>query len=103
MPIKHQDLTGRSAIHPFAFIQNTDPSLVADNAVTAKKAWIDNTNPASPILKVRDDTNTSWITVIAGVAPPTSLLLGFVGIDVVTDVLPFANLSHNFIALVTVP
>lgn len=60
----HHELDGALAVHPFAFVQSTDPALDADNHVTAHKAWIDTGNGNT--LKVRNDTNTAWLTVISG-------------------------------------
>lgn len=61
---KHQDLTGRGAVHPFAFVQGTDPSLDPDNAVDANKAWIDTSSGAT--LKIRNAANNAWLEVLAG-------------------------------------
>lgn len=60
--MRHHDLTGRGAIHPFAFIGATDPSLDADNEVAPGKAWID-TSGDDPVLKVRNATDDGWDTV----------------------------------------
>lgn len=60
----HQELTGRAAIHPFAFVQSTDPALDATNEVAANKAWIDTS--IGNALKIRNAANTSWITLLAG-------------------------------------
>lgn len=60
--MRHHDLTGRGAIHPFAFIGSTDPSLDSDNEVDVGKAWID-TSGANPILKYRNATDDGWDVV----------------------------------------
>lgn len=62
--MKHHQLTGHSAIHPFAFVQDTDPALDPDNHVTAYKAWIDTSSGNA--LKIRNATNTAWDTIFAG-------------------------------------
>lgn len=61
---KHQELTGRSAVHPFAFVQATDPALDANNDVGPYKAWIDTSTGNT--LKIRNAANTDWLTVFAG-------------------------------------
>lgn len=61
---KHHELTGGHAIHPFAYVQDTDPSLDADNYVAAKKAWVDTSS--GNVLKIRNDSNTGWIIIVAG-------------------------------------
>jgi len=63
---KHFELTEPNAIHPAAFVGNTDPALVAANDVLADKLWIDTTLPAPYILKKRDATNTFWEVVGGG-------------------------------------
>lgn len=60
----HHELDGPNAVHPFAFVQSTDPAANPDNHVTARKAWIDTGNGNA--LKVRNDANTAWFTVITG-------------------------------------
>jgi hypothetical protein len=65
--MRHHDLTGRGAIHPFAFIGATDPALDADNEVTIGKAWIDTS--AGFVLKVRNAGNDGW-DVISPVGVP---------------------------------
>ena len=60
----HHQLTGKFAVHQFAFVQNTDPALDPDNEVLAYKAWIDTSSGNA--LKVRNAANTAWNTVIAG-------------------------------------
>lgn len=64
----HRDLTGASAIHPAFFVGATDPSLDADNHVTADKGWLDTTVPTAPTLKVRNTANDAWISVLGPVA-----------------------------------
>lgn len=63
---RHRDLTGPAAIHPVAFVQGTDPALVAGNGVLPGKAWIDTANNYA--WKIRNDANSGWITVL-GPAP----------------------------------
>lgn len=61
---KHHEITGALAIHPFAFVSATDPSLDPDNEVTAGKAWIDTSGgPGSWALKVRNLANDGWETL----------------------------------------
>ena len=60
----HHDLTGKYAVHPFAFVQATDPALDAANQVTAHKAWIDTS--VGNALKIRNASNTAWTTVLSG-------------------------------------
>jgi len=60
--MRHRDLTGRAAIHPAAFFQDTDPSLDADNHVGPGKWWVD--TGSGNALKVRNNANSSWITVL---------------------------------------
>lgn len=66
MGVRHQDMTGRGAIHPFAFVGATDPALDADNAVGPYKGWLDTTNPSVPVLRVRNGTNDAWLTIGSG-------------------------------------
>lgn len=73
---KHHELTSPNAIHPAAFVGTTDPSLDPNNFVTANKLWID-TTAGIYTWKIRNVTNTAWITVTGGgtssvaqVAPP---------------------------------
>jgi len=67
---KHQDLSGRSAVHPFAFVQSTDPSLDAENDVGPYKAWIDTSTGNT--LKIRNAANTDWLIVFAGASQADS-------------------------------
>ena|SRR5882672_12401572 len=60
----HRDLSGINALHAFAFVQGTDPASDPDNHVAARKAWVDTAN--SNALKIRNDANTGWLTVIGG-------------------------------------
>lgn len=62
--MNHNELTGKFAVHPFAFVGATDPAADATNGVTANKAWIDTS--VAPTLKVRNATNTAWQAVIGG-------------------------------------
>lgn len=68
--MRHNDLTGYVAIHPFAFIGATDPASDPDNEVDTGKAWIDTTSGF--VLKVRNATNDDWdvIASSAAVVPP---------------------------------
>lgn len=60
----HHELVPPFSIHPIAFVGGTDPSLDADNFVTARKWWLDTGDGNA--LKVRNDTNDGWLTVISG-------------------------------------
>lgn len=64
--MRHSDLTGYVAIHPFAFIGATDPASDPDNEVSAGKAWID--TALGFVLKVRNATNDDWVAVTVLVA-----------------------------------
>lgn len=63
----HRDLTGPAAIHPAFLVSDTDPALDAANHVTARKGWVDTSE--TPTLKIRNDANTAWITVLG---PPVT-------------------------------
>lgn len=60
----HHDLVGKYAVHPFAFVGDDDPADDPENEVTAYKAWIDTS--VGNALKIRNATNTAWLTVLAG-------------------------------------
>lgn len=60
----HHEIEGPLAIHPFAFVQSTDPALDADNHVAAGKAWID--TGSANTLKIRNEANSAWIIVVGG-------------------------------------
>lgn len=60
----HHQLTGRFAVHPFAFVQTTDPALDIANQVGPGKAWID--TASGNALKVRNPANTAWLNVLSG-------------------------------------
>lgn len=62
---KHHELTAPNAIHPAAFVGIIDPSLDPNNFVTANKLWID-TTAGIYTWKVRNVTNTAWITINGG-------------------------------------
>lgn len=62
--MNHNQLTGKFAVHPFAFVGATDPAADAANGVTANKAWIDTSG--TPTLKIRNSGNTAWLTIIGG-------------------------------------
>lgn len=95
MGIKHQDLTGRGAVHPFAFVQDTDPTLNPDNHVTAFKAWIDTSS--SNALKIRNAGNTAWLTAIAGAAQASVSFVARSYIQKIAEELPQSDLlSSNF-------
>lgn len=58
----HSNITGVNAIHPFAYVQSTDPALVPANNVTAYKAWLDtSTTPAT--FRYRNAANTAWLQI----------------------------------------
>lgn len=61
--MKHYEITGPSAVHPFCFGGSTDPSLDADNEVAPGKAWLDDTDPDAPVLKVRNEADDGWISL----------------------------------------
>jgi hypothetical protein len=61
---EHHLLAGKFAVHPAAFFQNTDPALDAANFVGPGKWWVDSGNGNA--LKVRNDANDAWVTVVAG-------------------------------------
>jgi|SRR6185436_12883664 len=61
---EHHALIDKFAVHPAAFMQNTDPALEPAKLVAKRKWWIDTGNGNA--LKVRNETNTDWITVLAG-------------------------------------
>lgn len=48
----------------FTALQNVFASSVAPTSPVAYQLWWDTTTAASPILKARDSTNSSWITII---------------------------------------
>jgi len=79
----HQDLTGRGAVHPFAFVQSTDPSLDPTNSVAPNKAWVD-ISAAPIVLRIRNSTNTAWTALLG--APVAG-----------TAILPFTELDGPFI------
>lgn len=60
----HRKLTGAAAIHPAAFVQDTDPAVSDPTAFAGSegpgKVWIDITDPAAPLYKVRNATNDDW-------------------------------------------
>lgn len=58
--MSHKTTTGAEAIHPVAFVSDTDPSLDSDNHVTARKQWFDTTVNR---MKVRNEDNDDWIFV----------------------------------------
>lgn len=62
MSVKHHELTAPLAIHPFAFVQSSDPALDPLNEVTDGKAWIDTS--AGNALKIR--VGGAWTTAIGG-------------------------------------
>lgn len=62
----HQDLVAPYSVHPFAFVQSTDPSLDPTNGVAANKAWVD-TSVSPTLLKIRNGTNSGWNTILGGV------------------------------------
>lgn len=62
--MRHNDLTGYVAIHPFAFIGATDPASDPDNEVSAGKAWIDTSTGF--VLKVRNATDDGWDEIAGG-------------------------------------
>lgn len=62
--MKHHEITGKDAVHPFAFVQSSDPVADPENEVAPGKAWFDlDTNR----LKIRNDTDDGWIFVGAAV------------------------------------
>lgn len=69
----HKDITGTDAIHPAAFIQGTDPG-----ALGANKTWYDTTAGQPYVMKVRDATDTAWLTLgtSAGIAATYTLTTG---------------------------
>lgn len=62
MATYHRDDVAPSAIHPAAFIGDTDPSLDADNHVAANKLWIDTTG-STVVVKARNVANDGWDVV----------------------------------------
>lgn len=61
---KHQELTGPAAVHLFAFIGATDPSLDPENDVQYGKGWIDTSGGTGNwVLKIRNAANTAWETL----------------------------------------
>lgn len=62
--MRHSDLTGYVAVHPFAFIGATDPALDADNEVATGKAWVDTSSGF--VLKVRNSDNDGWDEIAGG-------------------------------------
>lgn len=63
--MQHHELTGKWAIHPVAFVQADDPANDPTNYVTARKLWLDTNGNA---LKIRNETNTGWTTIVSGSA-----------------------------------
>lgn len=59
---RHSDLLAKRSHEP-AFHSATDPSLDADNRVTAGKFWVDITTPSAPVLYVRNEANSAWVAV----------------------------------------
>jgi hypothetical protein len=54
-------------VHLGAYVSATDPSLDADNLVTAGKMWIDITEGEdAAVLRFRNGANTAWISLAAG-------------------------------------
>jgi len=51
----HKNLTGADAVHPAAFVQNTDPGSVGANLW-----WVDTSVGPPFLLKLRNATNTAW-------------------------------------------
>lgn len=85
--MNHEDLAPPYAVHEFAFVQGTDPALVAANHVAAGKAWIDTS--AGNTLKVRNPANSGWLTIFAGssqVGANFTLVPGLITITI--DALP---------------
>lgn len=78
----HYALTGPNAVHPFAFVQGTDPALDSSNHVSAYKAWIDTANGNT--FKIRNADNNGWITVVSGSSQVSSnlRLIAVIVIDV---------------------
>lgn len=65
--MKHQDITGFMAVHPFAFVGASDPASDPDNEVAANKAWIDTSGGAGNYtLKVRNSSDDGWETISGG-------------------------------------
>lgn len=60
----HHELSGKFAVHPFAFVQDTDPAIEASNFVTAGKGWVDTS--VGNVLRIRNAANTAWVVSIAG-------------------------------------
>lgn len=99
---RHRDLTGPAAIHPVAFVQGTDPALVAGNGVGPGKAWIDTAN--SYAWKIRNDANNAWITVLG--APVAALNLDMVSLTVawtLDDFIAYDLDELDFVELEYVP
>lgn len=59
----HNELTIPGAVHPFAYVQSTDPALDGANGVAAYKAWIKSDDNS---LWYRNAGNTAWVAVIGG-------------------------------------
>lgn len=53
----HYQIIGKYAIHPFAFVSETDPALDAANHVSAFKGWV---KLSTKQLFFRNATNDSW-------------------------------------------
>lgn len=96
MGVRHQDMTGRGAIHPFAFVGATDPALDADNAVGPYKGWLDTTNPSVPVLRVRNAANDAWLTVTGGGGGGGFGSVQFIPLDHVINAAPALDFIADF-------
>lgn len=56
--MRHYDIEGAAAVHPFCYVQATDPALDPDNGVTSQKAWFDTLEER---VKIRNADNTFWL------------------------------------------
>ncbi len=63
----------------FSALQNVFASGTAPTSPVAYQLWWDTTTAASPILKVRDSTNASWITLIPNGGATNGAMLPLAG------------------------
>lgn len=97
---KHHELAGILAVHRFAFVQGTDPALVAGNHVGAGKAWID--TASGNALKVRNEANSAWINVVAGASSVSAVWRSLIYVDI-EAALPGTSTPTPFVLLTYVP
>lgn len=63
--VLHKNLTGADAVHPFGFVQSTDPG-----AVGANLCWIDTSVGPPYVLRLRNVSNTGWLVFTTGPSGP---------------------------------